>query len=114
MGCHYSSLVEWPATRFRANLSYCPALTQGKFQRQHHFPFFPYRPVSARGPFAVDSARYENLSSSIGLFGIFKRKLSSTIYNGSSKIPPADSGGRDRRQLRFFGLFFNAVNVFGV
>jgi len=47
------------------------------------------------------------------LFGIFKRKLSTTVYIGSSKIPQADSGGGDRRQLRFFGLFFNAVNVFG-
>ena len=113
MGRHYLSLVEWPATRFGANLPYCPALTQGQVSKTTLLPFFSLQASIGARPFAVDSARHENLSSSIDLFGIFRRKLLSTIYNGSSKIPPADSGGRDRRQLRFFGLFFNAVNVFG-
>jgi hypothetical protein len=82
---------------------------EGRFSKGTPPPFFPYRPVSAASYAPLDSPRHEHLPSTYQ-FSIFTRNPSPSSCAGDWKTPPAHRGGRNRRQLRFFGLFFN---VFG-
>lgn len=71
-------------------------------------PFFALQASIGAQAFAVDSPRHEH---SPGMRGFSKQPLSSTICVGRWKIPPTHRGGRNRRQRRLVGLFFN---VFGL